>query len=65
MTPLSEYFRMDRAPAKKRKFRESAEATGDAIIVEIRPNPRDYSYALAHTRYAGSLEFKSPDLFSG
>jgi hypothetical protein len=61
MTNLSEYFWMDRAPSTNRKFRETAEATEGAIIVEIGPNPRDHS----RKHNVGSVDFKSPDFFSG
>ncbi len=54
-------FWIDRYPVTNRQFREFVRATGHVTFAELTPDPKDYSGALPHMLYAGSLTFVPPD----
>jgi formylglycine-generating enzyme len=53
-------FWMDRTPVTNRQFKAFVRATGHVTSAQIAPEAKDYSGALAHMLYAGSLVFTPP-----
>jgi formylglycine-generating enzyme required for sulfatase activity len=53
-------FWIDRTPVMNRQFKRFVIATGYKTTAEISPDPKDYSGALPHMLYAGSLVFVRP-----
>ena len=53
-------FWIDKYPVTNRQFRDFVNSTGYVTFAELPPDPKDYSGALPHMLYAGSLVFKQP-----
>jgi sulfatase modifying factor 1 len=53
-------FWIDKTPVTNRQFKQFMKATGYVTLAEIPPDPKNYSGALPHLLYAGSLVFTPP-----